>query len=476
MNWKPNRCHPGAGEPVTHAVDLAVPDIGDFKDIPIIEVLVKVGDSVELGDTLVTLESDKATLDVPAEIPGRISAIKVASGDRVSKGSLLLTLEPENSQAHIPNVGSSTQHFAAGTAAGAPVPSLFTVFGDEQNGTSPVISTVVAEDPTDGILRAQRPSAPPGLTLVPPSREFASSGGDRFHASPSIRRAARELAIDLSRVQGSGPRGRVLKSDLQNYVRAVMSIPPAKTAEESVPAVAARSAIDFSKFGVIERQSLSRIRRISGVALAHNWSTIPHVTNFEEADITDLDRLRAELNSQSKSDPKITLVSFLVKACAATLRAFPSVNASLDGSEVVFKKYVHVGVAVDTPGGLLVPVVRNADQLGVREIASIIAARAAEAKEGKLKASQMEGGCFTISSLGGIGNTGFTPIINAPEVAILGVCKAAIQPRWDGKQFLPRQILPLALSWDHRVLDGVEAARFLVHLSVLLQDFRRVSL
>jgi pyruvate dehydrogenase E2 component (dihydrolipoamide acetyltransferase) len=409
-------------------------------------------------------------------MPGRISAIKVASGDRVSKGSLLLTLEPENAQAHIPNVGSSTQDFASSTAAGAPVPSLLTVFGEKQNGTSPVISAAVTEDPTDGILRAQRPSAPPDLTLVPPGREFASSGGNRFYASPSIRRAARELAIDLSRVQGSGPRGRVLKSDLQNHVRAIMSIPPAKTTEESVPAVAARSAIDFSKFGAIERQPLSRIRRISGVALARNWTTIPHVTNFEEADITDLDRLRAELNSQSKSDPKITLLSFLVKACAVTLRAFPSVNASLDGLEVVLKKYVHVGVAVDTPGGLLVPVVRNADQLGVREIASIIAARAAEAKEGKLQASQMEGGCFTISSLGGIGNTGFTPIINAPELAILGVCKAATQPRWNGTQFLPRQILPLALSWDHRVLDGVEAARFLVHLSVLLHDFRRVSL
>jgi pyruvate dehydrogenase E2 component (dihydrolipoamide acetyltransferase) len=267
-----------------------------------------------------------------------------------------------------------------------------------------------------------------------------------------------------------------LKSDLQNFVRTIMSIPPAQTADENAPARETRPAIDFSRFGAIERQALSRIRRISGVALARNWSTIPHVTNFEEADITDLDRLRAELNSDSKSDPKITVVSFLVKACAATLRAFPSVNASLDGTEVVFKKYVHVGVAVDTQGGLLVPVVRNADQLGVREIASIIAARAAEAKEGKLKASEMEGGCFTISSLGAVGNTGFTPIINAPEVAILGVCKAAIQPRWDGKQFLPRLILPLALSWDHRVLDGVEAARFLVHLSVLLQDFRRVSL
>jgi pyruvate dehydrogenase E2 component (dihydrolipoamide acetyltransferase) len=405
---------------MTHAVDLSVPDIGDFKDIPVIEVLVKVGDFVKCGESLVTLESDKATLDVPAEMPGRVSAIKIAPGDRVSKGSLLLTLEPENVQTHAPPAHS-------------------------------------------------------GLTLVTANREHTSSGENRFHASPSIRRAARELAVDLSHVHGSGPRGRILKSDLQNHVRSALSTPPAKAADTATPAPPARSAVDFSKFGAIERQPLSRIRRISGMALARNWSTIPHVTNFEEADITDLDRLRADLNSEFKSGPKITLVSFLVKACAATLRVFPSVNASLDGEEVVIKKYVHVGVAVNTPGGLLVPVVRNADQLGVREIACIIAARAVEAKEGKLKASDMEGGCFTISSLGGIGNTGFTPIINAPEVAILGVCKAAIQPRWDGKQFLPRQVLPLALSWDHRVLDGVEAARFLVHLSLLIQDFRRVS-
>jgi pyruvate dehydrogenase E2 component (dihydrolipoamide acetyltransferase) len=452
MNWQPNRYHPGTGDSVTHAVDLAVPDIGDFKDIPVIEVLVKVGDFVKCGESLVTLESDKATLDIPADMPGRVSAIKIAPGDRVSKGSLLLTLEPENAQTHAPSVGPSTQSSPGDIAADAPYPPLLSVSKPEQG-----------------------PPAHSGLTLVTANREHTSSGENRFHASPSIRRAARELAVDLSHVHGSGPRGRILKSDLQNHVRSALSTPPAKAADTATPAPPARSAVDFSKFGAIERHPLSRIRRISGMALARNWSTIPHVTNFEEADITDLDRLRADLNSEFKSGPKITLVSFLVKACAATLRVFPSVNASLDGEEVVIKKYVHVGVAVDTPGGLLVPVVRNADQLGVREIASIIAARAVEAKEGKLKVSDMEGGCFTISSLGGVGNTGFTPIINAPEVAILGVCKASIQPRWDGKQFLPRQVLPLALSWDHRVLDGVQAARFLVHLSLLIQDFRRVS-
>ena len=426
---------------MTQTVEFAVPDIGDFKDVPIIEVLVKVGDIIKPGDPLVTLESDKATLEVPAEIPGRVAAVKIVRGDRVSKGSALLTLE---------SAEVATPDTTPDSGAGAQPP---------------------VEQP-----RVPRRPEGAALTLVQTGGASAHSDGSRLYASPSVRRAARELGVDLSRIQGSGPRGRVLASDVQDHVRAVMRTPPATATSETVPSAAAHPAVDFSRFGPVERQPLSRIRRISGAALARNWSSIPHVTNFEEADVTELDRLRAELSSEWKSDPKISIVSFLVKACAVSLRAFPSVNSSLDGAEIVLKRYVHVGVAVDTPSGLLVPVVRNADQLGVREIATTIAARANEAKEGKLKATQMEGGCFTISSLGGIGNTGFTPIINAPEVAILGVCKATLKPRWNGKEFVPRLILPLALSWDHRVLDGVEAARFLVHLSELLQDFRRVSL
>jgi pyruvate dehydrogenase E2 component (dihydrolipoamide acetyltransferase) len=425
---------------MTHVVDLLVPDIGDFKDIPIIEVLVKVGDSIQRGDPLVTLESDKATLEVPAEVPGRISQIRIAPGDRVSKGSLLLTLEPQTG------------------AIAAP------------------IATATAAQP-DMAPHPQRLMTPPELTLVRPTRESVSDAANRLYASPSVRRVARELAVDLTGVRGSGPRGRILKTDVQDHVRTTMGkMQAANAVADEAPATPARPTVDFSKFGSIERQPLARIRRISGVALTRNWSTIPHVTNFEEADITELERLRAELHSEAKSGPKITLVSFLVKACAAALRAFPSVNSSLDGNDVILKKYVNIGVAVDTPGGLLVPVIPNADQLGVREIAGLIAARAAEAKSGKLQPAAIEGGCFTLSSLGGIGNTGFTPIINAPEVAILGVTRAAVQPRWDGNQFVPRQILPLALSWDHRALDGAEAARFLVYIASLLQDFRRVSL
>jgi pyruvate dehydrogenase E2 component (dihydrolipoamide acetyltransferase) len=295
------------------------------------------------------------------------------------------------------------------------------------------------------------------------------------YASPSIRRIGHVLGVDLAEVKGTGRHGRILAEDVHQFVRARMS---ALAADGSLtnPRFPAAPKVDFSRYGDVERQPLSRIRRISGSALARNWATIPHVTNFDEADITQTEDFRRALNAEGPTNPKVTLLSFLVKACAATLKAMPAFNASLDGDEMVLKKYVNIGVAVDTAHGLLVPVIRGAHQLGIRDIAADLAAKAAVARDGKLKPSDMEGGCFTISSLGGVGGSGFTPIINAPELAILGVGRARMQPRWDGEKFAPRLILPLMLSWDHRALDGVAAARFLVQLIAFLEDFRRISL
>ena len=424
---------------MTRTVELRVPDIGDFKDVAVIEVLFKAGDRVEVGDALVTLESDKAALDVPAERAGRILSIQAVQGSRVSKGSRLLTLEYDDLTAEVEHL-------------------------------SPAESPVPAElDPPPA--PAALPSSPASAVL-PPRRDLQPSEA-RAHASPSVRRMAREFDIDLCRVKGCGARGRILKSDIQDYLRGALA---ARESDGAAASSGERPPNDYSQFGPVERRALSRIQRISGQVLARNWSAIPHVTNFEDADITDLDAFRRQLAAESKAGPKITLLGFLVKACAACLKAFPAVNASLDGAEMILKKYVHVGVAVDAPAGLVVPVIRNADQLGIRDISGLIESHALRARQGKLAAADLEGGCFTVSSLGGIGSTAFTPIINAPEVAILGVSRASVQPRWDGVQFVPRTILPLALSWDHRALDGVVAARFLVHLAQLLQDFRRVAL
>ena len=307
-----------------------------------------------------------------------------------------------------------------------------------------------------------------------PALEARTSG--RIYASPSIRRVGKELGVDLTGVLGSGQGGRILAEDVHQYVRARMTEKTASAEVTTFPRSIPAATVDFSKFGEIERQKLSRIRRISGPALTRNWTTIPHVTNFDEADTTDLEKFRVTINAERPELPKLTLLSFLVKACASTLKTLPNFNASIDGEEIILKKYVNVGVAVDTPGGLLVPVLRNADQMGLGEIATILSAKAALARNGKLQASDMEGGCFTISSLGGVGGSGFTPIINAPELAILGVGKAKTQPVWDGEGFLPRLVVPLSLSWDHRALDGVAAARFLVNLVRLLEDFRRLLL
>jgi pyruvate dehydrogenase E2 component (dihydrolipoyllysine-residue acetyltransferase) len=432
----------GIGRRSVSAVEMRVPDIGDFKDVPIIELLVKPGDLIALEDPVATLESEKATLDVPASAAGRVLTVVVSPGTRVSKGSLLMTIEPS---------------FAESPVARAPQPAV----------PPPAVSA-------ERVMPAVRVSIDQDEHLA--GTQKTSGTALRVYASPSVRRIGRELGLDMAKLNRSGRGGRLLATDVQEFVRTKMTT----QATLLSPAIASLSAgvpaIDFAKYGEVERQSLSRIRKIAGSTLARNWATIPHVTNFDEADITDLERFRESVNGEKGNGTKLTLLSFLVKAGAATLKEMPAFNASLDGDSVVLKKYVHIGAAVDTPAGLLVPVIRNADQLGIRAIAAELATKAATAREGKLKIADMEGGCFTISSLGGIGGTGFTPIINAPELAILGVGKARIQPRWDGAQFMPRSILPLCLSWDHRALDGVAAARFLVLLVRFLEDFRRISL
>ena len=406
-------------------IEVRVPDIGDFHDIPVIELLVKPGDLVVEEQTLVTLESDKATLDIPSPKAGRVASLAVEPGRRVSQGTLILMLVPQAEPAH------------------------------QFQNVEPVARTALL------------------ATVEPQAMSQSSEGGGRIYTSPSLRRLGRELGVDLSQVKGTGRGGRIMLEDLYQSVR---EKPP--TPQPSGPVAAERVGppVNFAKFGEIERQPLSRIRRISGAAMAHNWATIPHVTNFDEADITDLEAFRVKLNQEMGSDPKVTILPFVVKAIAAALRVTPAFNASLDGDHLILKKYINVGVAVDTPTGLVVPVIRNADQLGIIEIARDLSAKAIAAQAGKLKPVDFEGGCLTISSLGGVGGTGFTPIINAPEIAILGVTKATIQPRYSDGQFVPRLILPLVLSWDHRATDGVAAARFLVFVVRLLEDFRRISL
>jgi pyruvate dehydrogenase E2 component (dihydrolipoamide acetyltransferase) len=442
----------------TVTFEVRVPDIGDFKDIPVIELLVKPGDVVALDQPIVTLESDKATLDVPAPRAGRVATLAVQPGTRVSVGSLLLTMHSATGDPSGPSLAPGLPITVAASVAATPVaPTDFAAA--EIGGTLQMSSNVVS-------IAASSHNEAAAISRSTPS--------SRIYASPSIRRLGRQLGSDLEKVKGSGRGGRILLEDVHNSVREALK--SSASSALGSPAIAPAAKIDFSKFGEIERKPLSRIQRISGPALARNWATIPHVTNFDEADVTELESFRVSLNQELGGDPKVTMLSFLVKAVGVTLKSQPTFNASLDEQDLILKKYVNVGVAVDSADGLVVPVVRNADTLGIVEIARALTARSAAARSGKLRSSDLEGGNFTISSLGGIGGTGFTPIINSPEIAILGVTKATIQPRWDGAEFKPRLILPLALSWDHRATDGVAAARFLVQLVRLLQDFRRVLL
>jgi len=435
------------------AQSVKVPDIGDYKDVPVIEVGVKVGDRVEKEQSLVTLESDKATMDVPSPVAGVVKAILVKVGDNVSEGTEIVVVEAEGASA------------AAAAPAAKPV-----------------------ELPSDAPAPAAAqpaPAAPSALAQAPIIPAGEGGAHRPSHASPSVRKFARELGVDVARVTGTGPKGRITQDDVTAFVKGVMTGALAAPASAAAAPAAGGAGlnllpwpkVDFTKFGPIDTQPLSRIKKISGANLHRNWVMIPHVTNNDEADITELEALRVQLNKENeKAGVKFTMLAFVIKACVAALKKFPTFNASLDGDNLVFKQYYHIGFAADTPNGLVVPVIRDADKKGLVDIAKEMADLSKLAREGKLKPDQMQGGCFSISSLGGIGGTHFTPIINAPEVAILGLSKSAMKPVWDGKQFVPRLTLPLSLSYDHRVIDGAAAARFNAYLASILGDFRRVIL
>ena len=448
---------------MSQLIEIKVPDIGDYKDIPVIEVHIKPGDTIVKEQSLVTLESDKATMDVPSSHSGIVKEVKVKVGDSISEGSVVLLLE--GSEAPINTV--------ANTAANAPAPT---------QAPAPVKASAPAPTPTPV---APTPIAVPVPTQAPaparvsaPAAELGQSGS---HASPSVRKFARELGVTIASVKGTGPKGRITQDDVQAFVKLAMSGASAPTATSGGSLGGLNllpwPKVDFSKFGQTERQALSRIKKLSAANLARNWVMIPAVTYHEDADITDLEAFRVQTNKENeKQGSKITMLAFLIKASVAALKKYPEFNSSLDGDDLVLKKYFHIAFAADTPNGLVVPVIRNADQKGIFEIARETAELAALARDGKLKPDQMQGASFTISSLGGIGGSYFSPIINAPEVAILGVSKAAMKPVWNGKEFAPRLICPLSLTADHRVIDGALATRFNVYIAQLLADFRRAVL
>jgi pyruvate dehydrogenase E2 component (dihydrolipoamide acetyltransferase) len=435
---------------VANLIEVKVPDIGDFTEIPVIEILVKPGDTVKKEDSLISLESDKATMEVPSTHAGVVKELKVKLGDKVSMGSLVLVLEESSG--------------AAATVAPPHPPQVD-----------------VAKTATATVPEAMPPKPSPILAPSPaPAATSASQGvvTASVHASPSIRKLAREFGVDLTKVKGSGNKGRINEDDVKGFVKTELT-KPAGAAAGGAFAFPTMPPMDFTKFGAIETRALSRIKKLSGNNLARNWMMIPHVTQQDEADITEVEAFRVKTNEEiAKSGVKITMLAFLIKASVAALKKFPEFNASLEpgGENLILKKYFNVGFAADTPNGLVVPVIKNADQKSVIEIAKEMAELSGKAREGKLSPTEMQGGCFSISSLGGIGGTFFTPIINAPEVAILGVSKASMKPIWNGKEFVPRLILPMSLSYDHRVVDGASGARFSTYLAGLMSDIRKLVL
>jgi pyruvate dehydrogenase E2 component (dihydrolipoamide acetyltransferase) len=456
------------GKPVT----VVVPDIGDFGEVDVIEVLVAEGDTVEAEQSLITVESDKASMEVPSSHAGVVAALKVKVGDKVSEGSAILELTTGQggaastasppAEAAAPDTASASAD-AAPSSGGAPAA--------DRPASGPAVVNGSGDQLASAPVARSSPTAAFADTPVP-SRNLP-------HASPSVRKFARELGVDLTLVKGSGDKNRITHDDVRGFVKRSLAsgAPAAASAGGEGFSVLAWPKVDFTKFGPIESRPLSRIKKLSGANLHRNWVMIPHVTNNDEADITDLEALRVTLNKENqKTGPKVTLLAFLIKAVVAGLKKFPEFNASLDGDNLVLKQYYHIGFAADTPNGLVVPVLRDADKKGVLEIADETAQLARLARDGKLSPAQMQGGCFSISSLGGIGGTSFTPIINAPEVAILGVSRSAHKPVWNGTGFEPRLMVPLSLSYDHRVIDGALAARFNAYLVSLLADFRRIIL
>ena len=459
-------------------IEIKVPDIGDFKEVEIIEVLVSPGDSLSVEQSLITVESDKASMEIPSSHAGKLISLSVKVGDKVSEGSVLGVIDADAQEGAKEMGAEGVKSPTEGAVSAAPVisavlPAAETPSSAEKITSSEAISAAAAAPlPT---LAAASASSASGSNNIPTNLP---------HASPSVRKFARELGVDLARVKGSGPKGRITQLDVQGYVKSVMSGAAANPVGQATSSGSGVGLdllpwpqVDFAKFGPIEPKPLSRIKKISGANLHRNWVMIPHVTNNDEADITELEALRVQLNKENeKAGIKLTMLAFLMKAVVAALKKFPEFNASVDGDTLVLKKYFHIGFAADTPNGLVVPVVRDVDQKGVMDLATETSEMARRAREGKLSPSEMQGGCFSISSLGGIGGTHFTPIINAPEVAILGVSKSAMKPVWNGKEFVPRLTLPLSLSYDHRVIDGAAAARFNAHLGQLLSDFRRIAL
>jgi pyruvate dehydrogenase E2 component (dihydrolipoamide acetyltransferase) len=443
-------------------VEVKVPDIGDFKEVEIIELMVKPGDTIKVDQSLITVESDKASMEIPSSHAGVVKEMKVKVGDKVGEGSLVLLLE---------EAAGGEAPAAAPAAAAAPAPA------------APAPAPAAAPAPAPAAAPAPAPAAAPApapAAAAAPAASFASA-----HASPSVRKFARELGVDLNKVKGSGPKGRITQEDVQGFVKSALAAGPT-----AAPAAAGGGAglnllpwpsLDFSKFGETEAQPLSRIKKISGPNLHRNWVMIPHVTQFEEADVTDLEELRVDSNAayaKAKSPVKLTMLAFVIKASVAALKKFPNFNASLDeaNGQLILKKYYNIGFAADTPNGLVVPVIKDADKKSVSQIATEMGELSAQARDGKLSPANMQGATFTISSLGGLGGTAFTPIINAPEVAILGLSKSSMKPVWDGKAFQPRLMLPLSLSFDHRVIDGAAGARFTTYLADVLADLRKTLL
>ena len=437
-------------------IEIKVPDIGDFKEVEVIELLVKVGDVVKAEQSLITVESDKASMEIPSSHAGVVKELKVNIGDKVAEGSLVLMLEPSDAAAVVTAPPSAPAPTAAVQVASSPAPAP----------TKPTPAPVAA------------------VSTASAAPVAASADGSRAHASPSVRKFGRELGVDLSRVQGTGPKGRILLEDVQGFVKGVMAGGAAVTAAAASGTGMGMSllpwpSLDFAKFGETSLEALSRIKKISGPNLHRNWVMIPHVTQFDEADITELEEFRKSSNeAMAKSGVKLTMLAFVIKASVSALKKFPAFNSSLDanGENLILKHYYNIGFAADTPNGLVVPVIKNADKKGIVEIAKEMGELSAQAREGKLKPADMQGATFTISSLGGIGGTAFTPIINAPEVAILGLSKSSMKPIWNGKEFMPRLMMPLSLSYDHRVVDGAMGARFSVYLSEALADMRKTLL
>ncbi|WP_027865176.1 dihydrolipoyllysine-residue acetyltransferase [Massilia alkalitolerans] len=430
-------------------VEVTVPDIGDFKEVEVIELMVKPGDQIKVDQSLITVESDKASMEIPSSHAGTVKEIKVKVGDKVAKGSLVLLVEATGGAPAAAPAAAAPAPAAAPTAAAAPAPA----------------------------------AAAPAPAAAAPSQGVT---GSKAHASPSIRKFARELGVDLARVPGTGPKGRITQQDVQNFVKGVMAAGPTASAPSKGGSgggmeVLAWPSLDFSKFGPTETVALPRIKKISGPNLHRNWVMIPHVTHFEDADVTDLEQFRVDSNAalaKQKSTVKLTMLAFVIKASVAALKKFPQFNSSLseDGASLIVKQYYNIGFAADTPNGLVVPVVKDADKKTISQIAVEMGELSAQARDGKLSPAAMQGATFTISSLGGIGGTAFTPIINAPEVAILGLSKSAMKPVWDGSTFQPRLMLPLSLSYDHRVIDGAGAARFAAYLADVLADLRKTLL